>query len=103
MISAKVKTSSIENLKKSTGLDGKVFNVGLNVIAMLIAEVLSNNYHYLEARQLLIDWDISEEIAKEFGDNYKSLKEFINSEDQLATKNKLLNSGISFKKLIGVN
>ncbi len=81
MISAKVKSSAIENLKKSTGLDGKIFNVTINVIAMLIAEVLSNNYHYLEAKQLLTDWDISEKIAKEFGDNYKSLKEYIDSED----------------------
>jgi|ETNmetMinimDraft_14_1059893.scaffolds.fasta_scaffold74799_1 uncharacterized Fe-S cluster-containing radical SAM superfamily protein len=103
MISAKVKNSTVENLKKSTGLDGKVFNVTINVIALLIAEVLSNNYHYLEAKQLLTDWDIPEKIAKAFGDNYKSLKEYIDSEDQLATKNKMLNSAISFKKLIGVD
>lgn len=49
MISPKVKNSTMEKLKQKCDLDGKNFNITINITVMLIAEFLSNNYHYLEA------------------------------------------------------
>ena len=84
-------------------MEGSGFNLTVNFLAVLITEFLSNSYHHLEVRQQLSDWEVSDKIAKAFSENYKNLKEFVASEDQLQTKNVMLNTSISFKKLIGVD
>ena len=52
---------------------------------------------------MLADWEIDEGICNEFYDNYKAFMEHLGSEDFLPTKSKIMNQGLAFKKLIGVD